>query len=384
VPVHHDTARKFFKDSDPKKMSKWFNDDVQHWIRHNRGFDKDGIFVLDQSHYVVPDNKNYKNAVRMPLDENGQRIDTSGLSQEAKSTIKYRLSYTVSELLHVGKEKDNFIVAGYELGPGNIDELPQGRRLVRNFVNTMGKGVMRLLITDRGLIDGEFITDVYSDLGSDVLMPIRKNMDALTDSIAIAKSFNYKWTEYEEYVQHGVTYKKEVTVVDEITLWEKCKAPLYTSIMRITGSDGSVYHWGLMSTFKPKEPKEAFELYKLRTQIEERHKQFKRSWQIAKFTSPDESLVEANVMFTFLAYNLIQMYLKITEQTEHANKAILTIKDNRLLGDKAVVVYSGSYFAAFDQYEFFKIIYELSTEALGRLRIAMDKCSKLSALKAAA
>ena len=46
-------------------MRHWHNTDVQRFIRHNRGFDKHGIFLLDRTHLVVPENANYKDAVRI-------------------------------------------------------------------------------------------------------------------------------------------------------------------------------------------------------------------------------------------------------------------------------------------------------------------------------
>lgn len=50
-------------------------------------------------------------------------------------------------------------------------------------MNAVGKGVMKLLIVDRGYIDGKFISMVKLELYSDVLVPLRCNMDALEDAI---------------------------------------------------------------------------------------------------------------------------------------------------------------------------------------------------------
>jgi hypothetical protein len=83
---------------------------------------------------------------------------------------------------------------------------------------------------------------------------------------------NYKWTKYDEYSRHGIKYIEEVTLVGNLDIWKGCEVPLHVSLMRITGSDGSVRYWGLSSTFKPKNAREAFDLYALRTQIEERHR----------------------------------------------------------------------------------------------------------------
>ncbi|MEW6552622.1 MAG: transposase [Campylobacterota bacterium] len=367
-PLHHDTARKFYKDTDPIEMRQWHNTDVQRFIKHNRGFDKHGIFLLDQTHLVVPDNANYKDAVRMPVDEHGQLIDMSGMTAEQKKAVKYHPCYALSELLHIGKEEPSFIFAGYQLGPGNADELDQGLPLVTDFVGAVGKGVMELLIVDRGLISGSFVTYVKRDLNSDVLIPLRANMDALTDPVRIAESLKYKWTKYDKYDKKGVRYIEEVTVVKDVDIWEGCEVPLHTSIMRITGSDGSVRYWGLSSTFKPKNAREAFDLYALRTQIEERHRQIKNFWYINKFTSPDESLIEAHVLFTLLTYSLIQLYLNKNHLNAIANKTIQSLKSEEQMGINNVVVYSGNYFAVFDLDDYTEIIIDLNEEARSRLQ----------------
>jgi hypothetical protein len=304
----------------------------------------------------------------MPVDEHGQLIDMSKMTEEQKKAVKYHPCYALSELLHMGQDEQFFIFAGYQWGPGNTDELVHGKALVTDFTDAVGKGVMKLLICDRGFISGKFITYVKRDLGSDVLMPLRSNMEALKDPIRIAESFNYKWVKYNEYSKYGVRYTEEVTLIEDVDIWEKCEVPLCTSIMRITGSDGSVRYWGLSSTFKPKDAREAFELYELRTQIEERHRQVKKFWHINKFSSPNESLIEAHVMFTLLTYSLIQLYLNKKHLNALANKTISSLKREEQLGINSVIVYSGNYFAVFDLDDYTDIIVDLKDEARLRLQ----------------
>ena len=367
--VHQDTARKFFKDTAPDKQREWHNKDVQKFIKVNKGFDKHGIFLLDQTHVVVPENENYKAAKKMPVDEHGQLIDTSGMSDEQKKAIRYRPCYALSELLHIEKaEHPSFIFAGYQWGPGNTDELVQGRKLVADFVDAVGRGVMKLLIADRGYISGKFVTYVKNDLGVDVLMPLRKNMDALTDPIRIAEFYKYKWKPYKKYTNRGVTYTEEVTVVEDVDIWDKCKVPLHISLMKISGSDGSLNYWGLSSTFKPGNPKEAFEAYDLRIQIEERHRQIKNYWHISEFSSPHCSLIEAHVMFTLLTYSFIQLYLSHKHLKTLANKTIDSWQQEERMGLNSVIVYSGQYFAVFDLSEYTEIIAFLKDDARARLQ----------------
>jgi len=368
--VHHDTPRKFFKDTEPSKLRSWHNEDVVRFLRKHRAFDKHGIFILDQSHMVVPENKHYEDAVRMPVDEHGQLIDMSNMTEEQKKGVQYHPCYALSELMHIDKDAKSFIFAGYQWGPGNLDELVQGKPLVKDFVRAVGKGVMKLLITDRGYIDGKFIVMVKVELGSDVLMPLRKNMDILTDAIRLAEKHprKYKWTKYDEYKKHGLWYREEVTVVEQMQTWEKCDIPLYVSVMRIIDSEGNVKYWGLASTFKPKDAKEPFELYELRTQLEERHKQLKNCWGVNHFTSPHKSLIEAHVLFTLLTYTLIQLYLTKTHLNELANKTITSLRQEELMGKNNVIVYSGKYFAVFDVDEYTEILAFLKDEARQRLQ----------------
>jgi len=366
--IHHDTPRKFFKDTDVEALCQWHNKDVAKFLRKNRAFDKHGIFLLDQSHVVVPENDNYEDAVRMPVDEHGQRINMSRMTEEQKKVVKYHPCYTLSELLHVSKDASSFIFAGYQWGPGNLDELPQGRSLVRDFVEAVGKNVMKLLIADRGYIDGKFITMVKNDLEADVLIPLRSNMDILVDAQRIAEKFHYKWKKYNEYTKYNIRYQEEVTVVQEMQTWDKCEVPLYVSLMKITGSDGSVKVWGIATTFKPKNAKEVFELYKLRTQIEERHRQIKKFWKINAFTSPNKSLVEAHVLFTLLTYSLVQLYLTKTHLNQLANKTTSSLRQEELMGNNNVIVYSGKYFAVFDQTDYTEIIIDLKEEARLRMK----------------
>jgi hypothetical protein len=367
-PIHQDTARKFFKDTPAKEIRQWHNGSVQQFIGHNGGFDKEGIFILDQTHVVVPENKNYLSAVKMPVDEHGQRIDMSQMSPEQKKGVKYHPCYALSELLHIQREPLSFTFAGYQWGSGNTDELVQAETLVGDFVHAVGKGVLKLLILDRGYIDGAFIGKVKNEYDSEVLIPLRSNMEMLTDAQRIAELLQKDWIKYQEYTRYGIRYVEEVTVVEDIQLWQTCPVVLYVSVMKVSGSDGSLRYWGLATTFKPKSAKEPFQLYELRTQIEERHRQLKQCWRLNAFSSPNDCLVEAHVMFTLLTYSLIQLYLNKQHLNQLAHKTIASLRQEEQLGTHSVIVYSQEYFAVFDLDDYTDIIVDLKESARLRLQ----------------
>ena len=132
--IHADTARKFFKDTSAQEIRVWYRDDLQSWFRQQHTFDHRGLFVLDQSHLVVPDNKNYKDAVKMPVDEHGQLYPhLNSLTHEQKQGLIYHPCYALTTLLNVAQEHPQFHIAGYELGAGNEDELVQAEQLVPAF-----------------------------------------------------------------------------------------------------------------------------------------------------------------------------------------------------------------------------------------------------------
>jgi hypothetical protein len=365
-PVDQDSVRKFYKDGDHLRYRHWYNTDLPRFFHRHRGFDKRGIFVLDQTHLVVPDNPNYVDVARMPVDEHGQRIDMSGMNEEQKRVVHYRPCYALSELLHVFSDEPGYIVAGYHLDKGNTDELPQGRYLVDQFVKAVGAGVMQLLIVDRGYIDGAFISDVKNRLKSDVMVPLKVSMDVLTDAIRLAESdlnAHDGWRVYKKYEHRGISFIEEICIIDDPGIWDECTVTLYVSLMRIKSNDTVLRYWGLATTYKPSSPAEAFDTYANRTSIEERHKQFKQSWNISKFSSPDRSLVESHVLFTLLTYSLVQLYLSKQHLSELADMTITSLKQEEQLGKNNVVVYGKRNFAVFDLDEYTNIVVHLKPQA---------------------
>jgi hypothetical protein len=329
---------------------------------------------------VVPDNPHYSDAVRMHVDEHGHRYDTDRLSEEQKKALPTHLCYALSELIHIGKDERCFVVAGYQWGPGNADELEHGRSLVTDFVNAVGKGVMKLLIVDRGFIDGAFVNLIRKESGSDLLIPLKKNMDMYRSAITFVESSQWtgEWVLYKTYIENNITYCEEVAEVPVIGTWDTCSVTLYVTIMRTTASNENGYtYWGLASTFKPQNAKEPFELYGLRTEIEERHRQLKLSWKIGAFSSPDKSLIETHILFTLLTYTLVQLHLVKKQMALLTNKMIETLKAEEQTGTNSVIVYHGGYFAVFDLNEYTYIVADLAPYARERLKKWIERQKKM-------
>lgn len=359
-PIHYDCMRKFFRDSDRNEINKWYNGPVIKFLRHNRAIDKKGIFLLDQTHLVVPDNEEYVGAEKALVDEHGQRIDTTEMTDEQKKGLKWRLCYTLNLLCHLGSDDGSQIICGYEMNGGNADELNSGMNLVRNFVNTAGKGMIKILIMDRGYINGEFIRELKVDHDIDVVVPVRKNMTILKDGIRIAENQRKKcWEKYDSYEKDKIQYCEEIQGIEEMQDWENCSIPLYIAVMRQSKSNGKIKYWGLATTIKPKKVSEIFEIYKKRSRIEELNKQLKESWKIHKFSSPHASLIETQVAFTLLTYNLIQLYLTKKHLIDLTQKTIESLKNEERMGINSVIVYREKNFGVLNLDYYTEIIAEL-------------------------
>lgn len=367
--IDQDTLRKYYKDTDPFQLMGWYNHDVVGWLRHFRGFDKSGVAILDSSYLFLPDNPNYQGTSLLPFDENDNIIDPDKLQPQERSKVKYKRCYKLTSLLHTSPTTDYYIYAGCHLGPGNESGLTIGEKLVDNFVQRFGKKVLKLIIADREFTDGAMITKFKKEYHIDTILPLKSNSSALKDALGILTSMDTKWQLYSQKADRegNVIEKEEVAGVAEITSWDECKVPLYVAVMNRTDKEGKQETWALACTKALESASLAFDLYKMRTKIEERHRQLKSCWRLSEFTSTDLSLVTFHVVSSLLVYSLVQFYLNCKGMRQLANNFISTLRQREQLGKDAAIVYSGRYFATFDMDEYTDIIITLEGDPRTRL-----------------
>jgi len=370
IPIDPDTARKFFTDTDAVKVENWYNTDVQKWLRRHWGYsDKEGIFILDPTLLLLPDNPHYREAALLPLDSEGKYVEVKKLSPAERKRFQYTRAYKLTMLLHYSRPDEYFLFAGGHLGRGDESGLKAGEELVDHFVSQMGKGVIKLLIMDREFIDGAMISRFKKKYGIDCLVPLKSNMHALIDALGIAKLEEVPWVVYGEVKDERgkVVEVEEVAGVGEIESWESCAVPLFIVLVRTQKRDGSIEIWSLACTRSFEDPREARKLYTGRMQIEERIDQIKNCWWVGLFTTPNFNADAVHVFFVLLTYSLVQLYLKSTHKEELAAQTIESLKQKERLGKDAVIVYADKYFAVFDVDEYTDIIVHLKEAA--RLRM---------------
>jgi len=407
TPCDQDFLRKLARDTEADALMRWFSTDVAALFKSRRAFDKEGIFIGDGSYLFVPDNPNYEGSVKLLFDENDHLLSQEAykkMTDERKARCQWRRCYKMVSLLHTNRTMDFFIFVGLKILPGNAHESPVLYELVRQFVETMGKGVMKRLILDRGFLDGKSISNCKKDYGIEVLIPVRRNMDIYKDAMALFELPDVTWVCLQEPVveaketprprpkaivkrekkrqktleqikqQESTIVKREAATIGEFRSWSSCTVPLSVVANRETYADGHQKTWILLDTKEVEDPSEASKQYHLRTTIEERHRQLKCFIDLSKFTSRAFSMVVNQVVFIMLSYNLVQLYLLRQGRKELNNKTLPHIRQQLLPSANHIIVYSENYFGLFAPLEFTEIIANLEDEPRKKI---VDKCRRL-------
>ncbi len=357
-PFDQDTARKYFRDTDAQPLQTWYTEAVGGWFQGHQALEHERIFVLDSSLLTLPDNPHYEQAAQVPLDAKGH-YDPAGTPTWC---------YQLTSLLHVRTTRDYFLFTGLRLGPGSASGQTEGERLLTEYMAARGPGAIKLLLIDRGFVDGPFVTWCKREQNIDVLLPLKSNMAIVADAAGLAGQSDHPWTPLRMTAKEEQTLAcKEAAVCEELTSWENCAVPLTVVLIRETKRDGTIAQWALAATLRGRTAQHLVDRYQLRSQIEERYDQLKNAWGMTRFTSTAFALVTAHVVFTLLAYSLLQLYLKRRDLRALAVRTITTLQYDELLGRAAVIVYADGAFAVFGLLEYQGILLRLREVARRRL-----------------
>jgi hypothetical protein len=422
-PCDPDYLRKMAKDTDAQELMRWFGADGMRIFRRRRAFDREGIFIGDASYLFVPDNPRYEGSVKLQFDEHGHPISQEQyrrLSDDQKSRCQWRRCYKMVTLLHTNVALDFFLFVAVRVLPGNAHECPVLYALVEEFVQAVGKGVMKRLILDRGFLDGQAISQCKEQYGIDILIPIRRNMDIYADAIALFQDAEVKWVDCHGLSACGtaqagpstqrpaaarkrprgiskreqkrqqtlqrlklqqppvapekILIKKQAAAIGEFRSWSSCSVPLSVVANREQYADGHQDIWFLIDTQAVKNPERVQQEYHLRVSIEERYRQLKCFSDLTRFTSRAFSLVVNQVVFIMLAYNLLQIYLLRQDRKELNQKTLPRIRQQLLPSGNHIIVYYQNYVGLFAPFELIGFVVRLPEQA--RKKIAA-KCHRI-------
>ena len=91
---------------------------------------------------------------------------------------------------------DLFLTVAARVVPGNKHECPILYELVDDLVKAVDRGWMKILMVDRGLIDGPNMGRLKTSHKIDTVVPLKKSMDAYKDAIGLTRMKDFQWEPY--------------------------------------------------------------------------------------------------------------------------------------------------------------------------------------------
>jgi hypothetical protein len=405
TPCDQDFVRKLARDTRALALESWYGTEVAKYFGSLGAYDPEGIFIVDGSYLFVPDNERYEHSRRAVFDEHNHPIskdEETKLSPAQRRRCCLKRYYQMVFLCHTNRSQDYLLYTGARVLPGKGSEVQELLPLVEDFVAALGPGVLKLLLVDRGFIDGKSIGRIRTAHGVDVVVPLKAKMQITDDAWRLAEVDGNPWRVWEPPVkppapvppqrseglqraeekrQRTVAKKKkdagiepkphlvriELKVIPRMRLWDECQVPLDVVLMREHFSNGTMECWGLMTTREVADPIEIRELYRLRPSCEEGWRQTKCFWDLTGFRAASFSLVVNQVIFVLMAYSLLQVFLVKSERGELARVTRQKLLASLLPDGEKVAVYWQNRVAYFGVREYSEILLKLAEGARRRL-----------------
>ncbi len=419
TPCDQDFLRKFARDTRAERLHAWFNREVPRCLRSLDLFDPEGLFIGDASYLFVPDNEHYQHSDLLWFDEHNHPVEAD---QVDRSDPRYqqRRCYKLVSLIHLNRQLDFFFVVAARVVAGRRHECPILYDLVEEVVRAVHHGCIKVLIVDRGLIDGKRMGRLKQKFAIDTIVPVRTNMDPYADAIGLTRLRGFAWEPYvppaappppasasprparvekrEAKRQRTLAGRKAKTTAAAssaaaptartrgpqtllglgrgLRSWSQCPVPLTAVVNRERDEKGQTHDWVLVSTSPHFTAAHIRSTYELRPAIEERHRQYKCFWDLTRMHSCAFSLVVNQALFVLLAYTLVQAHL-VLRQRQQLNRGVWE-RTWQLLSPslEVVAVYYRQRFCLLTLAEFGRILLELAEPARAKLREQLRRIEK--------
>jgi len=359
TPFDQDTMRKLFPDTPVPALVGWFNRACAGAMGRQGAFDDDGLFILDSSWVFLAENGRRENALHLRFGADDQPVSREAyerMAPEEKARTRWDYCHKIVTLLHANAAEDSFVFCGLEvLGKDNFTaDVVAGRELVKGFLSAHGAGLMKVLVYDRGFLDGAWLADLKRQ-GIDSICPLKSNMVTLDEALRLLdapeqlrnpgcpvdRTGTISWQEFQSAKdrRRDKGTKTDLAAVKNLHVWDSCDVPVHAVLIRDTDAKGNVRTGGLVTAMSFSHPGVIFEYYLQRPTVEERYRQLKNYWPLCDFTSTAYTLCVAQIVFIVLVYSLLQLHLHQRHLRELARATMKEVRWRERSGEHAVIVY---------------------------------------------
>jgi hypothetical protein len=160
-----------------------------------------------------------------------------------------------------------------------------------------------------------------------------------------------------------VLVSSEIARISDFRTWSSCPVPLNLTVNREHYADGHDDIWVLVDTGNAGKAAGARDDCRLRTGIEECHRQLKCFVDLTDFTSRKFSLICNQVIFAALACSLVQLFLLRMKRSDLNRHTQPRLRHQLMPTDSVIIVYYNNRFALLTPGEYTEILLTLSAEA---------------------
>ena len=267
------------------------------------------------------------------------------------------------------------LIVAAQVAPINRHESNFTLALLQQAIANIGAGVIKVLIMDRGFLDGEALWTIKHRYGVDFVIPSKDDMQVTTEARSFRRQkgqvaemvWDHRPGQEDEQVGQVRLYGvKAITAYDQYgdaehqkTLNRKDFKANPLNVVVVYEWQGNCYRAGdepvFLTSLAVDQPLAVLDTYDLRSLIENcAFRELKQGWHLGKFPKKTEDAVRAHVLLTLVIFSLTNAYRTQVGQ----DLAQAGIRRQRLLWEAAnqVLVVAGDYYAFFDLEELLLIL----------------------------
>jgi len=355
-PMHKDTLADALDRFKPAEMEKLLNAGVK--ILAKQGFIKDTDYIMDDTPLETTEKCQGcgKKTVmeKRPTKENGIveiPVTTYGFKLLAISGVKGR-QIVAAKIIKINEDAREYTL-----------------KLLKQAIKNIGKDKIKLLLIDRGFIDGIILWKIKHNLGIDFIIPLK------TDMRITANARGLRDTEIAKKIYRVARKDISVIGIKGLTSYDQYgdeqhnqkdkfskdfKGNKINAVM-VTEWDGKEYPRGkekvFLTTLQINRPLQIIDKYALRSLIENTtFRELKQGWLINKVQKKTRNGVTSHAILTLCMYNMTNAYKtdmgeRLTE-TGIRRFRLQTWAETR----NKIVIVSGDYYGIFDIEELLLLI----------------------------
>ena len=229
--------------------------------------------------------------------------------------------------------------------------------------STLKKG--DVLAMDRGFIDRMMINHLKCERDVDVYIPLRKDMDAYTEAVVIAKVAG-------QWAAHPNPKRKEQKIarVSDLGMFWRSEEP--EGDVELTGcvvwDQKKEEYYVFVTTDTKASARQIITTYELRPEIEEDYRQIKDFWNIEDFKSRKKNVIAFHIVCVLLGYLFFQLYTQTLEGEQWAGKSLpVALKKYEDTEPTSVILCVGHCFAIYTLLEIMQLYASLGADVRARL-----------------